>query len=422
MASSAYSYISSIFRNSHSFSLERLDVEQVHLLLHTLEKRELRMLKKELESNVYQLVSAEDRDYFIDAIESMVQVRKQRSLRNETVGELLKLFCNKSSKRVCEARLKLRRRYGHQTTAVQRKIIDAFLDGTKGDRHWAFGLLMKNWDMRFEEKIEALWNAYHEEFCRCIIVAYFSEEYLLQHEEVWKSRAVDDRCEEVDACSNCEYIMQQEQVGEDRVLYADFKAYKNICMRLANTPGFVVDRSRLFTGDYYEVMARTGGKVDGAEMLDYVFGLVKRQLDEPEKIYVFSYPGVNYGFSRGRKDYSVATVCDLNHLLNYMALLKLDKELIYFFNWDRSVCEKFSWRVDGYRLRERTVRDIYVRVLTESLPESPAELCDALQENEGESYVPTASALSPEEKNTKLETMCQKNPYLAAMIEKLGLE
>ena len=105
-----------------------------------------------------------------------------------------------------------------------------------------------------------------------------------------------------------------------------------------------------------------------------------------------------------------------------MALLKLDKELIYFFNWDRSVCEKFSWRVDGYRLRDRTVRDIYVRVLTESLPESLAELCDALQENEEEDHVPTVSALSPEEKSAKLETLCQKNPNLAAMIEKLGLE
>ena len=421
MASLAYSYILSIFRNSHSLSLERLDVEQVYLLLHTLEKRELRMLKKELESNVYQLVSTEDRDYFIDAIESMVQVRKQRSLRNETVGELLKLFCNKNSKRVREARLKLKAHFEHRSQAVRRKIIDAFLDGVKSDRQWAYEQLMLEWSKCFEGKIEALWNAYHEEFCRCIIVAYFSEEYLLQHEDVWKSRAVDDRCEEVDACSNCEYIMQQEQVGEDRVLYADFKAYKNICMRLANTPGFVVDRSRLFTGDYYEVMARTGGKVDGAEMLDYIFGLVKRQLDDPNAIFISSYLGRNYDFSRVRKDYSVSTVCDLNHLLNYMALLKLDKELICFFNWDRSVCKKFNWRVDGHRLRDRTVRDIYVKVLKESLPESPVELCDAMQEYE-ENCIPTASALSPEEKNAKLETMCQKNPYLAAMIERLKME
>ena len=86
------------------------------------------------------------------------------------------------------------------------------------------------------------------------------------------------------------------------------------------------------------------------------------------------------------------------------------------------MCEKFSWRVDGHRLRERTVRDIYVKVLKESLPESAAELRDTLQEYEGENCVPTTSALSPEEKNAKLETMCQKNHYLATMIEKLGLK
>ena len=423
MASSAYSYILSIFRNSHSFSLEMLDVEQVCLLLHTLEKSELKKLKKELDNETWQFISMVDKEYLINYIENMVPApARQRPQRNESIGKLLKLFCDKKSGRAQEARTKLKQRYAHQATAVQRKIIDAFLDGTKSDRHWAYEKLMLEWSKCFKGKIEALWNAYHEEFCRCIIVAYFSEEYLLQHEDVWKSRAVDDRCEEVDACSNCEYIMQQEQVGEDRVLYADFKAYKNICMRLANTPGFVVDRSRLFTGDYYEVMARTGGKVDGAEILDYVFGLVKRQLDEPNAIFISSYLGANYGFSRVRKDYSVATVCNLNHLLHYMALLKLDKELIYFFNWDRSVCEKFCWRVDGYRLRDRTVRDIYVRVLMESLPESPAELCDALQENEEEDHVPTVSALSPEEKSAKLETLCQKNPNLAAMIEKLGLE
>ena len=423
MASSAYSYILSIFRNSHSFSLEMLDVEQVCLLLHTLEKSELKKLKKELDNETWQFISMVDKEYLINYIENMVLApARQRPQRNESIGKLLKLFCDKKSGRVQEVRTKLKQRYAHQATAVQRKIIDAFLDGTKGDRHWAFGLLMKNWDMRFEEKIEALWNAYHEEFCRCIIVAYFSEEYLLQHEDVWKSRAVDDRCEEVDACSNCEYIMQQEQVGEDRVMYADFKAYKNICMRLANTSGFVVDRSRLFEGDYYEVMAMTGGNVNGAEMLDYIFRLVAKQLESPETIFVFTYPGCDDTWGRGSKDYSVATVCDLEHLLYYMALLKLDKELIYFFNWDRSVCEKFSWRVDGYRLRDRTVRDIYVRVLTESLPESLAELCDALQENEEEDHVPTVSALSPEEKSAKLETLCQKNPNLAAMIEKLGLE
>ena len=423
MASSAYSYILSIFRNSHSFSLEMLDVEQVCLLLHTLEKSELKKLKKELDNETWQFISMVDKEYLINYIENMVPApARQRPQRNESIGKLLKLFCDKKSGRVQEARTKLKQRYAHQATAVQRKIIDAFLDGTKGDRHWAFGLLMKNWDKRFEEKIDTLWNAYHEEFCRCIIVAYFSEEYLLQHEDVWKSRAVDDRCEEVDACSNCEYIMQQEQVEEDRVLYADFKAYKNICMRLANTPGFVVDRSRLFEGDYYEVMAMTGGNVNGAEMLDYIFRLVAKQLESPETIFVFTYPGCDDSWGRGSKDYSVATVCNLNHLLHYMALLKLDKELIYFFNWDRSVGERFSWYVDGYRFAYKKVHDIYVNVLKESLPDPKMGFSDTLQEYDEQNNTTISSALSPEEKAEKLETLCKKNPNLASLIDKLGLE
>ena len=422
MASSTYSYIMSLFRNSRSLSLEILDVERVRLLLHTLEKSELHMLKTELENNGWQYSSFKDREFLISHIEKMTMPPKRQPQRNETIGELLKQFCNKNSKMVQVARIKLRRRYGHQTTAVQRKIIDAFLDGAKGDRHWAFGRLMRGWDKCFESKIDALWHTHHEELCRCIIVRYFSEEYLMKHEDVWKSRAADERCEEVDACSNCEYMMQLEEVGEDYGLYADFKAYKHICMRLVNTPGFVVDRNRLFEGDYYEVMAMTGGHVNGAEMLDYIFRLVAKQLESPETIFVFTYPGCDDSWGRGSKDYSVATVCDLEHLLYYMALLKLDKELIHFFNWDRSVGERFSWYVDGYRFAYKKVHDIYVNVLKESLPDPKMEFSDTLQEYDEQNNTTISSALSPEEKAEKLETLCKKNPNLASMIEKLNLE
>ena len=76
-------------------------------------------------------------------------------------------------------------------------------------------------------------------------------------------------------------------------------------------------------------------------MLDYIFRLVKRQVDDPKAIFIISYLGSNYDFSGVRKNYSVATVCNLNHLLHYMALLKLDKELIYF-SIGTGVCAKSS--------------------------------------------------------------------------------
>ena len=79
------------------------------------EESELRLLKKELEGNVWQFISSYDRDYMIDYIESMASTRKPQ--RDETVGELLKLFCNKNSKRVREARLKLKVYYEHRSPA-----------------------------------------------------------------------------------------------------------------------------------------------------------------------------------------------------------------------------------------------------------------------------------------------------------------
>lgn len=138
----------------------------MRLLLHTLEKSELRLLKKELEGNVWQFISSYDRDYLIDYIESMASTRKPQ--RDETVGELLKLFCNKNSKRVREARLKLKVYYEHRSPAVRRKIIYAFLDVAKSDRQWAYFQLMTEWAKCFEGKIEALWNAHHEELCRSV--------------------------------------------------------------------------------------------------------------------------------------------------------------------------------------------------------------------------------------------------------------
>ena len=64
---------------------------------------------------MWQFISSYDRDYLIDYIESMASTRKPQ--RDETVGELLKLFCNKNSKRVREARLKLKVYYEHRSPA-----------------------------------------------------------------------------------------------------------------------------------------------------------------------------------------------------------------------------------------------------------------------------------------------------------------
>ena len=85
MASSTYSYIMSLFRNSRSLSLEILDVERVRLLLHTLEKSELQMLKTELENNGWQYSSFKDREFLISHIEKMTMPPKRQPQRNETL-------------------------------------------------------------------------------------------------------------------------------------------------------------------------------------------------------------------------------------------------------------------------------------------------------------------------------------------------
>ena len=56
------------------------------------------------------------------------------------------------------------------------------------------------------------------------------------------------------------------------------------------------------------------------------------------------------------------------------------------------------------------------------MPDPKIEFSDTLQEFDEQNNTTISSALSPEEKAEKLETLCKKNPNLASMIDKLNLE
>ena len=149
----------------------------------------------------------------------------------------------------------------------------------------------------------------------------------MQHKDVWRSRATCAGDEyEVDRSSGLEYEIQLKEAGNNYSRYADFKAYKRICMRLANTPGFVIEKNYLFEGDYYEVMAMTGGTVYGADMLDYIFRLVAKYADDSNSLYLARMSWL-MNCECEDKSYSVSSVCVLYNMLYFMALLKLDNEL-----------------------------------------------------------------------------------------------
>lgn len=197
------------------------------MLLMTLSNKELEMLKQELKDISYG--SNQNKRSIIARIEK-ITAPKTPPNRNETIGTLIKLFRDKKSNKVEYSRKKLRERYAYQSFALQRKIIDTFLDGTKDDRVWAYRLLTENWDSHFTGKIQALWDTYHEDDCRWVMLHHFSESYLMEHEEIWNEKP-------------------------DKEIVSSRNPYLQVCLRLMNNPAFTIDDNRLTEKEYYYILA-----------------------------------------------------------------------------------------------------------------------------------------------------------------------
>lgn len=291
---------------------DALDRDEIRMLLYTLDKESLQSLKQELEFSNYRYRDAIR--YTLRCIDKMLSPVAVPQ-RNEEIGTLIKLFRDKKSKKVTYAKEKLKERYAYQSHATQRKIIDAFLDGAMSDRKWAFNILYGNWDSHFADKIDALWQKQPEEACRRVIVKHMSEEYLLQHQEAWKASYSDS----FRSCS---------------------AAYKYVCIRLADNPAFKIDNDRLCEGDYYEVMAKTGGNVNPSDILGYLFRTIAEYAEEMESgdsldtlfnddIFLDDEPrGVDFHSK-------------VNATLYSMALMKMENEMIYYFNWHNKVKTEF---------------------------------------------------------------------------------
>lgn len=366
---------------------DALDRDEIRMLLYTLDKESLQSLKQELEFS---------NDRYRDAIRYTLRcIDKMLSpvevpLRNEEIGTLIKLFRDKKSKKVTYAKEKLKERYAYQSHATQRKIIDAFLDGAMSDRKWAYNILYGNWDNHFADKIDALWQKQPEEACRRVIVKHMSKEYLLQHQEAWKTCYSDS-------------------------FRSSSAAYKYVCIRLADNPTFRIDYDRLCEGDYYEVMAKTGGKVPPDDILRYLFRTIAEYAEEMKNgdpldtifnddIFLDDEP-------RGADFHS-----KVNATLYSMALMKMENELIYYFNWHNKVKAEFRKITEEVTELEQRKR-IYFDVIRQRLPEAIA----GYPFNE-QQLCPKDGEITEAKRVRFIEELCEKNPVFAEMIDKLELD
>ena len=232
---------------------------------------------------------------------------------NEPVTSLLNLFANKKSRKVADARKKLKLRYEYQSFAVQRRILKAFLNsGNQADRGWAYRQLLKRWDEHFGSSIRLLWETHREEGCARVVINSLPEPY------VWEHRAA------LGAGSN----------------------YIPLCIRLAKHPGFEIDRSRINDGpsgcDYLYIMARAGRKIKGEEALEPLFRFIAGEIS-----------GSRYSMARSRvmecnRDtgsflyLSTMLIPGVERVIWCMGRLGLAEELIFYSEWDNGLREEFA--------------------------------------------------------------------------------
>lgn len=92
--------------------------------------------------------------------------------RNKPVATVIKNYVDKKSGKVSDSRKEIQRRFFVLDWKDQKKIQTAFLDSGILNRSWAYSRVLDLWDASFEQKIQALWEAYHEDKCARVIIRH----------------------------------------------------------------------------------------------------------------------------------------------------------------------------------------------------------------------------------------------------------
>lgn len=157
------------------------------------------------------------------------------------IATLIKNYVDKKSGKVSDSRDEIKWRFRAQDWTVQKKILAAFLEGGKTDRHWAYSELLDLWDSSFEAKIRELWEQYHEERCKWVVIRHLSLDYVRQN-------------------------MPE---------FTDERDYYFVSLRLAKDKDYVIEREKLSDTDYLSVLYHSGRGVDEQEGLGILYNIVR---------------------------------------------------------------------------------------------------------------------------------------------------
>ena len=147
---------------------------------------------------------------------------------NTPVATLIKNYVDKKSGKVTVSRKEIQWRFWALDRKDQKTILAAFLEAGKEDRHWAYKQLLDYWDSSLGNKIKELWEMYHEQRCKWVVIRYLPLDYVRQN---------------------------MQDFTEDRDYYF-------VCLRLAKDKDYVIEKEKLSLTDYFAVLYHTGREFD----------------------------------------------------------------------------------------------------------------------------------------------------------------
>jgi len=223
----------------------------------------------------------------------------RRNKRNSPIATLIKNYVNKKSGKVAGSREEIKWRFKALDWKDQKKILSAFLDAGKVDRHWAYSELLDLWDSSFESKVKELWEQYHEQRCKWVVIRYLPLDYVRQH--------MQDFTEERD--------------------------YYFACLRLAKDKDYVIERGKLSLTDYLAVLYHSGRGVEEKEGLDILYQIV----------HDYCVKGIDeYEVNTSREDMMGSLACpihlrDIRLATYYLEKADCCKPVLEFEEWNEKV-------------------------------------------------------------------------------------
>jgi hypothetical protein len=239
--------------------------------------------------------------------------------RNKPIATVIKNYIDKKSGKVTESRDEIERRFYGLDWKVQKRIVNAFLDAGKTDRHRAYAWLLDLWDPSFERRIKELWEEHHEDRCAWVIIRHFPLDYIKEHTE---------------------------ELSDDRNYYF-------ICRRLVGEASYEIDRNKLDDMDYLMVLYHAGKHIEDAEAKDILYGIV-------QKICTYWWPSLQLSRYYRPDRNEMMAVSDfekVSRALYYLESMGNEEVVNSFRKWDETMQASLSQSTEYADLKKQVLSD-----------------------------------------------------------------